>query len=169
MLLSLKIIFRLLDIRKLFHINPLSANPTKWSNTLKEFFINLPANCLSVFDHFWELALERLRFWVKITLNIINRNKGLIDFYVIELTLFYFSRMKYNRSVSWEILQKYKFIPNLYWFNLFYVQVHIFLIFNSIYLEYKDTWQNMMVSQAFTGATYDHTCTCRHTCGMSQP
>ena len=52
MLLSLKIIFRLLDIQKLFHINPLSANPTKWSNTIKQFLSNLPANCLSVFDHF---------------------------------------------------------------------------------------------------------------------
>ena len=39
--------------RKAYHIvNPLSANPTKWSNTLKQFVGNLPANCLSVFDHF---------------------------------------------------------------------------------------------------------------------
>ena len=33
-------------------INPLSANPTKWSNTLKQFVGNLTTNCLSVFDHF---------------------------------------------------------------------------------------------------------------------
>ena len=32
-------------------INPLSANPTKWSNCL---------NCLSVFDHLVGLALEGL-------------------------------------------------------------------------------------------------------------
>ena len=31
---------------------PLSANPTKWSNTPKKFVGNLPTNCLSVFDHF---------------------------------------------------------------------------------------------------------------------
>ena len=39
-------------------INPLSANPTKWSNTL----LNLLANCrhLSVFDHFGGLALKGL-------------------------------------------------------------------------------------------------------------
>ena len=37
------------------HLNPLSASPTKWSNTLKQFFGNLPMNCLSVFDHFVEL------------------------------------------------------------------------------------------------------------------
>ena len=34
-------------------INPFSANPTKWSNTLKQFVGN---NCLSVFDHFVKLA-----------------------------------------------------------------------------------------------------------------
>ena len=33
-------------------INPFRANPTKWSNTLKQFVDNLPTNCLSVFDHF---------------------------------------------------------------------------------------------------------------------
>ena len=39
-------------------LNPLSANPTKWSNTLKQFDGKLPTNCLSVFDHFVGLALE---------------------------------------------------------------------------------------------------------------
>ena len=38
--------------------NPLSANPTKWSNTLKQCVANLPTNCLSVFDHFVGLALK---------------------------------------------------------------------------------------------------------------
>ena len=40
--------------------NPLSTNPTKWSNTLKQFVDNLPTNCLSVFDHFVTSALEGL-------------------------------------------------------------------------------------------------------------
>ena len=38
--------------------NPLSANSTKWSNTLKQFVARLPTNCLSVFDHFVGLALK---------------------------------------------------------------------------------------------------------------
>ena len=42
-------------------INPLSANPTKWSNTLKQFVGKLPTNCLSVFDHFVEFALKGLK------------------------------------------------------------------------------------------------------------
>ena len=40
--------------------NPLIANPTKWSNTLKQHVGNLPTNCLSVFDHFVKLALKGL-------------------------------------------------------------------------------------------------------------
>ena len=38
------------------NLNPLSANPTKWSNTLKQFAGKFPTNCLSVFDHFVTLA-----------------------------------------------------------------------------------------------------------------
>ena len=40
--------------------NPLSANPTNWSNTFKQFVGNLPTNYLSVFDHFVGLALKGL-------------------------------------------------------------------------------------------------------------
>ena len=41
-------------------INPLSANITKWSNTLKQFVAKLLTNCLSVFDHFVRLAFKGL-------------------------------------------------------------------------------------------------------------
>ena len=41
-------------------VNPLSANPTQWSNTLKQFVGNLPTNCFSAFDHFVKLALKGL-------------------------------------------------------------------------------------------------------------
>ena len=43
-----------------WHINPLNANPTKWWNTLNQFVGNLPTNCLSVFDHFVNLAFKGL-------------------------------------------------------------------------------------------------------------
>ena len=42
-------------------VNPLSANPEKWSNTLKQIVGNLPTICLSVFDHFINLALKGLK------------------------------------------------------------------------------------------------------------
>ena len=44
----------------LSNFNPLSANPEKWSNTLKQIVGNLPTICLSVFDHFMNLALKGL-------------------------------------------------------------------------------------------------------------
>ena len=40
--------------------NPLSANFTKWLNTLKQFVGNLPTNCLSV-TIFVGLALKGLK------------------------------------------------------------------------------------------------------------
>ena len=47
-------------------IKPLSANPTEWSNTLKQSVGNLLTNCLSVFDPFvgWSfwLFLQQSRF-----------------------------------------------------------------------------------------------------------
>ena len=46
----------------LYILNPLSANFTKWSNTLKQFVGKLPSNCLSAFDHFVGLALKGLKW-----------------------------------------------------------------------------------------------------------
>ena len=43
-----------------YRINPLSANPTKWSNTLKTIHWLLPTNCLSVFDNCGGLVLKGL-------------------------------------------------------------------------------------------------------------
>ena len=56
-------------------ISPLSANPTKWSNTLNQFG-RLPTICLSIFDHFVGLVLKglglRLRKLVFVTVSIIS-------------------------------------------------------------------------------------------------
>ena len=46
-------------------LSPLSANPTKWSNSLKQFISNLLTNCLSMFDHFVKLVLKGLRVFKK--------------------------------------------------------------------------------------------------------
>ena len=55
-------------------LNSLSANPTKWSNTLKQFVGKLPTNCLSVFDHFGKLVLKELSYqsnrWIDELLDI---------------------------------------------------------------------------------------------------
>ena len=47
--------------------NPLSGNPTKSSDILKQFVGNLPTNCLSVSDHFVGLALKGFICWKHIT------------------------------------------------------------------------------------------------------
>ena len=52
-----------LKIKVSAEFKPLSANSTKWSNTLKQFVGKLPTICLSVFDHFVGLALKRLNCW----------------------------------------------------------------------------------------------------------
>ena len=57
-----------MQITQLGNLNPLSANPAKWSNTLKQFVGNFPKNCLSVFDHFVGLVLKGLRLSVDETL-----------------------------------------------------------------------------------------------------
>ena len=50
---------------QLTNFNCLNANPTKWSNTLKQFVSNFPTNCLSVFGYFVVLAFKELRFYCK--------------------------------------------------------------------------------------------------------
>ena len=54
-------VFSILNLLVTWLINPLSANPTKWSNTFEQFVDNLAANCLSVFDHFVGLVLKGLK------------------------------------------------------------------------------------------------------------
>ena len=58
-------------------INPLSDKFTKWSNTLKQFVGNLPANCLSLFGHFVGLVLKGLRD--SQMLQILNQSKEILS------------------------------------------------------------------------------------------
>ena len=51
----------------LLSVNPLSANPKKWSNTLTQLVDKLLTNCLSVFDCFVALEVKGLRLiWLMI-------------------------------------------------------------------------------------------------------
>ena len=80
---------RRLLLNKSRALNPLSSNPTKWSNTLKQFVGNLPTNCLSVFDHFVKLAFKGLietrwiesrtdKFEIKTNLWNLNKTSNII-------------------------------------------------------------------------------------------
>ena len=57
------------------HLNSLSAKFTKWSNTLKQFVGKLPRNCLSVFDHFVNLALKGLISTFAVSLYFCSKNE----------------------------------------------------------------------------------------------
>ena len=46
--------------RVIKQLGNIDANPTKWSNTLKQFVGKLPTNCLSFFVNFAGLALKGL-------------------------------------------------------------------------------------------------------------
>ena len=53
-------ILKVLNKSNTTSFHPLSANLTKWPNTLKQFVSKFPTNCLSVFGHFVNLALKGL-------------------------------------------------------------------------------------------------------------
>ena len=54
-------VFTTMCLLQSWNLNPLSANHTKWPNTLKQFVGNFPTKCWSVFDHFGGLALKGLK------------------------------------------------------------------------------------------------------------
>ena len=59
-------------------VNPFSANPSKWSNTIKQFVGKLSTNCLSVFDQFVGLALKVLNLIINSIRNVFIRLKMFI-------------------------------------------------------------------------------------------
>ena len=67
--------------------NPLSAKPTKWSNTLKQFVVNLPTNCLNVFDHFVILPLKGLKKKRNLSFTIREKNYRTLTEYRAVLSL----------------------------------------------------------------------------------
>ena len=59
-------IVRKLALHSVLNIKTLSDNPTKWSNTLKQFVGKWQTNCLNMFDHFVRLVLKGLTFRTRI-------------------------------------------------------------------------------------------------------
>ena len=83
------------------YFNPLIANPTKRSSTLKQFVSKLPTNCLSVFDHFVGMTLKELIDLSKAFDSVDIR----LDFINIGLNFVYlltkpWNRVKFNAALS---------------------------------------------------------------------
>ena len=81
--------------------NPLNANPTKWSNTFKQFVAKLPKNCLSVFDHFVGLALKGLNGYAA-TWNT-KEEKSYKTFHTFQLSLGPINLVIYVNSSDFKI------------------------------------------------------------------
>ena len=96
-------------------INPLSTNPTKWSNTLKQFVGKLPTNYLSVFDHFVKLAFKGLtsflqhqidyniNFRMSFFLNIVELYQPIVDIYNNKIQKNLIEKHLSWRSVLWDM------------------------------------------------------------------
>ena len=93
------------------YVNPLSANPTKCSNALKQFVGNLPTNCLSVFGHFMKLALKGLMVVFSITVATHMRTSYYLKWFGLAFSRFFDIRR--NPPVHW--LKKSDF-SSLEWF-----------------------------------------------------
>ena len=72
-------VFNVAELCLLKSLNPLSANFTKWPNTLKQFVGKLPANCLNAFGHFVNLALKGLRKTTRVP------NKAYTTAFIVEV------------------------------------------------------------------------------------
>ena len=79
-----------------YFINPLSANITKWSNTLKQFIGNLLTNCLSVFDHFVIVALKGLRYCIETSW--LNQSKPILTRFNFNLDLTYLQQLDFIKK-----------------------------------------------------------------------
>ena len=88
-------------------INPLSANITKRSNTLKQFVTKLPTNCLSVFDHFVGLVLKGSIFAIK---------SWIVNFTEFILTKGRFKRSQNNLGAVSEHFLEYCLWEKTYYF-----------------------------------------------------
>ena len=85
--------------------NPLTANPTKWSNTLKQFVGKLFTNCLGTFDHFVWVALKGLSYDTGSAL----KNNSICNFVKLAYCSFYL-------IVDWPIHLKYFFCQKVTFF-----------------------------------------------------
>ena len=139
------------NFAKICFFIPLSANPTNWSNTLKQFVSKLPTNCLNVFDHFVILVLKGLSFTMKLycrnniweNLFIIYatrvigslslKNLKYFEVYLIFFNFLRFQKLKiFNWSIPHQVFRNHP-IVYLHWNNKMNLVGHFFLPFHTFY------------------------------------
>ena len=100
-------------------VEPLSANPTKWSDTRIIRWL-LPMNCLSVFDHFVGLALKGLRKQNSLLLHKKKKKSSymldrVLNAPLILLTIFYES---FTRRLLFQTVDFVFFTKDVHVFNI---------------------------------------------------
>ena len=84
-------------------LNFLSVNPTKWSNTLKQFVGSLLTNCLSNFDNYVGLVLKELK---DLKTNAHQRYTNKLIYTANQLTGFYKMRTLTLNRLTYLLLVK---------------------------------------------------------------
>ena len=90
------------------YFNHLSANPTKWPNSLKQKFINkLSTNCLSMFDHFVRLAYGDTTQFVCLWKKLAKQAPYFlyIYIYIYHLLSKYWKKTMFNQKTSKNLIK----------------------------------------------------------------
>ena len=147
--LLLNKIYQPLEISIWLNVNPLNANPTKRSNTLKQFVGKLPTNCLSMLDHFVGLALKGLMQCYLMILSQILLLQFLTDKWWIWTSIKYNLITKNQIRLIWmpytSINSKKFFLPWQF-FLQFFLQFNLHFSLckmpsNHLKSEYRILWQ----------------------------
>ena len=120
-------------------VNPLSANPKKWSNKLKQFIGKLSMNCLSVFGNFVGLTLKELNYYFLILKPSMQKSRyyqyfqeNLCQLILCQIVLLW--NPASNRNWKYLKLDFYWAIDFLiYWYQVIFYQQAILVYSHAIY------------------------------------
>ena len=119
----------------IFLLNPLSTNPIKWWNTLKQFVSNLPTNWLSVFHHFVNLTFKGLSTYSVFLRSFNNYFCRWLAYKSLQKRfslLTNYTMWSSNLFLCIYSLPLHSFFPRFSWFRFFRVQVFYWVrVFNS--------------------------------------
>ena len=126
---------------------------TKWSNTLKQFAVKLPANVLSVVDHFVGFTEFSRAFWVPLNAHFLNDKLTQVMLYCALIAYIYFGNVrdfwKCKSIIYIEIFYKNYVNKNCGAQNLFlyffqFPKIFVLWFFSWWWWSNKTTWAILM-------------------------
>ena len=121
--------------------NSSSTNPSKWSNTLKQFVSKLPTNCSSVFDHFVRWAFKGLK---NLTVQYIWTIKKQFLFVLNSLNCIYLSFYQNIYQIVWSLILQFDEIYAYYIKHIKFMLIKLYSFCVQIYA-YRPTYSCCMV------------------------